>query len=214
MKGIYKITNLLDGKYYVGSSMDIGFRWNRHRETLRANTHKNDKLQNAWNYWGESSFIFEQMEDLPDFTEEQIRAREDVYLAICKEHPNTNYNCCYDSRGGSLSDYTIEKIRRKCSAVPRTAEWCRKIGEANRRRGKLSVETREKISQSLQGVGVGRVVSSETRQKLRNVMTGMVRGPMSTEHREKLRRASTGQRHSAETRKKMAESAKRRWANR
>lgn len=223
MKGIYKITNILDGKYYVGSSIEVEKRWDRHREALRRGGHKNDKLQNAWTYWGEHTFIFEHIEDLHDKTEEQIRAREDVYLAICKEHPDTNYNCCYDSRGGSLSDYTIEKIKRKCAAVPRTEEWRRKIGEANRRR-KVTVETRAKISKSLMG-HVYPQKTEATREKLRLAITGLKRGPMSHDHREKLRIASTGKKHSPETiakmrrpkseetKRRMSEGAKRRWAN-
>lgn len=208
MKGIYKITNILDGKYYVGSTLDHKSRWGRHRQTLNNRTHKNVKLQHAWDFWGEMAFVFEMVEQMDDTsTRADVRAREDVYLAICKERTDTNYNLNFRSDGGDIG----EEARQKIKSAPRSVEWCRKIGEANRRR-KVSAETRAKISKSLQGFGTGRVVSDDTREKLRTALTGLVRGPMTDEHKEKLRIAATGQTHSEETRKKLSESAKRRWA--
>lgn len=203
MKGIYKITNILDGKYYVGSTLDHKSRWGRHRQTLNNRTHKNTKLQHAWNFWGETSFIFEMVEQMDDTsTRADVRTREDVYLAICKEHPDTNYNLNFRSDGGDIS----EEARQKIKNTPRSAEWRRKIGEANRRR-KVTDETRAKISKSLQGFGAGRLVSEETREKLRKAITGLVRGPLSDEHREKVRLTSTGRKHSPETIAKMRQLA-------
>lgn len=62
--GIYTITNLVNGKIYVGSSTS-GFdkRWWRHLSYLRANKHKNTILQNSWNKYGESNFRFEVLEE-------------------------------------------------------------------------------------------------------------------------------------------------------
>jgi group I intron endonuclease len=223
MKGIYKITNILDGKYYVGSTLDHKSRWGRHRQTLNNRTHKNTKLQHAWNFWGETSFIFEMVEQMDDTsTRADVRTREDVYLAICKEHPDTNYNLNFRSDGGDIS----EEARQKIKNTPRSAEWRRKIGEANRRR-KVTDETRAKISKSLMG-HVYPQKTDATRKKLRLAITGLKRGPMSDEHRERLRVASIGKKHStetiakmrqlalqrppksAETRRKMSDSAKKR----
>jgi group I intron endonuclease len=60
--GIYKIINIQNGFYYIGSSVDITSRFGNHKSTLRKNSHNNPKLQNAWNKYGENSFSFEIVE--------------------------------------------------------------------------------------------------------------------------------------------------------
>jgi len=55
--GVYKIENTVNGQVYIGSSVDVGKRMVRHRDTLgKGNASK--CLQLAWNYYGENSFIF------------------------------------------------------------------------------------------------------------------------------------------------------------
>lgn len=60
--GIYIILNKLNGKKYVGSSKNIYSRWMKHRALLRINKHYNPHLQNAWNKYGENSFLFSVLE--------------------------------------------------------------------------------------------------------------------------------------------------------
>ena len=60
--GIYKITNLINKKYYIGSSLDIKRRWKEHRRNLIKNKHNNIHLQKSWNKYGENSFLFEIIE--------------------------------------------------------------------------------------------------------------------------------------------------------
>lgn len=55
--GLYKILGP-GGRFYVGQSIDIPERWHYHRTQLRRGKHRNAKLQNAWNKYGESAFIF------------------------------------------------------------------------------------------------------------------------------------------------------------
>lgn len=73
--GVYTITNTVNGKLYVGStSMSFNYRWRKHYNKLLKNQHENYKLQNAWNKYGESNFIFEILENtdknLAVFTEQ------------------------------------------------------------------------------------------------------------------------------------------------
>ena len=58
MRGVYKILNCKNNKFYIGSSVDIERRFESHRKELIAGTHNNKHLQNAWNKYGESCFRF------------------------------------------------------------------------------------------------------------------------------------------------------------
>ena len=58
-RGLYKIENKVNGKVYIGESINIEQRWNIHLEDLIANKHHSYKLQKDWNEYGEDKFSFE-----------------------------------------------------------------------------------------------------------------------------------------------------------
>ena len=60
MKGyIYQIINKVDGRRYVGQTINLHKRKQTHFSKLRNNKHPNILLQQAWNEWGEENFSFE-----------------------------------------------------------------------------------------------------------------------------------------------------------
>lgn len=61
--GIYKITNTVNGKYYIGSAIRISGRFGTHRSQLRKNIHHSIILQRAWNKYGEKNFDFSILEE-------------------------------------------------------------------------------------------------------------------------------------------------------
>ena len=63
--GIYRITNRSNGKTYVGASTHVDDRWRHHRYALRHGHHGNPHLQRAWLKYGEESFDFVLLEELP-----------------------------------------------------------------------------------------------------------------------------------------------------
>lgn len=89
MAHIYKITNIVNGKFYIGSSSAIKKRIATHKRTLRSNTHKNRYLQNAWNKYGESSFTFEILEEVDDGLKFK---KEQAYLDEFKPFDGAGYN--------------------------------------------------------------------------------------------------------------------------
>ena len=62
MTGVYQIKNKVNGKTYIGSSINIEERFINHKRNLIRGTHKNSKLQNAYNKYGSKKFIFEIIE--------------------------------------------------------------------------------------------------------------------------------------------------------
>lgn len=76
--GIYQIRNLVNGKVYVGSAVNLRTRRNRHFSYLRNNCHANRKLQNAFNKYGEENIVFEVVEIVAD--KYNLLEREQYYI--------------------------------------------------------------------------------------------------------------------------------------
>lgn len=153
---VYRIVNLLDKKFYIGSSKRSE-RWREHRYHLRRGTHVNAYLQAAWNLHGERAFSFEILEK--GVSIENIYEREQHWL------DTTNaillgYNLSKITKGSSMSEeakqamskrlkgnqYTLglrhtEESRRKMSlarkGIPKSAEHNRKNSEARRQQEAL-----------------------------------------------------------------------------
>lgn len=66
MIGIYCITNLQNGKRYIGQSGDILKRWKSHISDLKNGSHRNRLLQNDFYETGVENFSFNILEELPD----------------------------------------------------------------------------------------------------------------------------------------------------
>lgn len=60
--GIYKITNIINDKFYIGSANNLSHRKSTHLYDLRNNKHRNIHLQRSYNKHGENSFIFSVVE--------------------------------------------------------------------------------------------------------------------------------------------------------
>lgn len=88
-RGIYKIINVVNNKFYVGSAVDLKRRKTRHFSELRKGKHNNRHLQAAWVKYGEQAFVFVVVQDVPEH--EDLLAAENVWL---KEHVGKDY--CYN----------------------------------------------------------------------------------------------------------------------
>lgn len=88
--GIYTITNIVNGKMYVGQSVDIFGRWIDHKSELRKDNHVNSYLQKTWNKYGEEKFLFEVLEECE---EQFLYTIEHYWATILNVHnPKYGYN--------------------------------------------------------------------------------------------------------------------------
>lgn len=79
ISGVYKITNIVTKKYYVGSSVNIHKRIISHFSYLKRNKHHSKKLQNSYNKHGKVNFIHEVLE----YCEiEKLQQKEQYYLDL------------------------------------------------------------------------------------------------------------------------------------
>jgi len=62
MSVIYKIVNTINGKFYIGSTVNFENRKYLHTHKLRQNKHHSPVLQNSWNKYGKGAFEFEIIE--------------------------------------------------------------------------------------------------------------------------------------------------------
>lgn len=60
--GIYKFTNIINRKIYIGSAKNLRKRFVHHISDLKNNSHHSRHFQNAWNKYGEDNFIYEIIE--------------------------------------------------------------------------------------------------------------------------------------------------------
>jgi group I intron endonuclease len=75
--GIYKIENIVDGKSYIGSSVNVSARKYKHFWMLKKGVHDNNHLQHSYNKFGEESFKFEILEYCPDY---ELISRENYHI--------------------------------------------------------------------------------------------------------------------------------------
>jgi group I intron endonuclease len=95
---IYKIINLVNDKFYVGSTTNKKVRFREHRKQLRGNRHHCKHLQAAWNKYGEAKFDFVVVEEVPP--EHSLHGAEDRYL---KQHFGKPY--CYNSGAAAVAPW-------------------------------------------------------------------------------------------------------------
>jgi group I intron endonuclease len=88
--GVYCITNLIDNKKYIGSSINIQQRFYQHNGKLKKNNHENCHLQKAFNKYGESNFIFKILEKADN---QDLLAVEQKYIDLHTAYiKDTGYN--------------------------------------------------------------------------------------------------------------------------
>jgi hypothetical protein len=183
--GIYKITNLLNDKIYIGQSINILKRWIKYRN-LHCKSQK--KLYNSFVKYGVENHKFEIIEEcLIDLLNERERFWQDIHKALGENGLNLMLTQA-NGKSGTIS----EETRKKLKAKKLTELHKRKISDANKGR-KLSEETKRKISDSQKkekGYWYGKKLSDLHKEKLSKSAKGkntwMLGKKLSNETRKKI----------------------------
>ena len=100
---IYMIINVINGKFYIGSTDDIKGRWHTHLYCLNKNIHHSKHLQHAWNKYGEEAFEFEVLEEFEVEDKQEQFNREQLYLDLFKPwDSNIGYNISQKAEYGGF----------------------------------------------------------------------------------------------------------------
>jgi group I intron endonuclease len=90
--GIYKISNIINGRIYIGSTKCFDRRSKNHKYLLDNNKHKNKFLQSDYIKSGGENFIFEIMEFVDRFDKNLLFSTEQKYLNKFYDNQLNCYN--------------------------------------------------------------------------------------------------------------------------
>ena len=163
MTGIYKITNKINGKVYIGQSTNIEKRWQDHKNDWKYN--KTKLLYKAFEKYGLDNFTFEVLEEC---CVEELNSKEIDYIKQFRSYcgwGNNGYNMTLGGEGAKGIILTEER-KQHLSKLAKERNWTGEnnpnynnhalAGENHFNYGKhLSNETKNKISQSHKGIHKG-----------------------------------------------------------
>ena len=129
MIGIYKITNTITGKIYIGSSINVDYRIKQHFKCLRGNYHRNIHLQLSFNKYNESSFVWDL---ICECDKNELLKKETEYILKYKSFDrkigyNILINAEHSRLGVKHSQETKDKISEKLKGKKLTKEHSDKI---------------------------------------------------------------------------------------
>jgi group I intron endonuclease len=192
---IYQIRNVLDGHYYIGSTVDSRKRFWAHRKALRAGTHDCRHLQRAWLKYGEDVFKFE--------VTQVLAGKEALYPAeqmLLNEHFGKPY--CYNAAAHADSPMRDATPEMRALLSQKTKAWLERDGHP--RAGYMCTPeevAHMKVSRVHNPSGAahyrfGQTLSPEVREKIGAAQRGVKKAPR-TFTEDGLRRAQENMQRNA-----------------
>jgi group I intron endonuclease len=131
---VYKITNIINGKNYIGQSNDPRVRWNSHKYHSRNDGKKNYHLYASMNKYGIQNFLFDVIAQAP--TADLLNFLEND-LIIQYDALNSKYG--YNKTiNGTVNRFISNETKKRMSEAQKghlvSEEARTKIGNANRNR--------------------------------------------------------------------------------
>lgn len=159
--GIYKITNIVNNKCYIGSSRNLPKRIYEHKRQLRKDNHHSYKLQKSWNKYGEENFTFE---IICECDVNQLIVLEQKYFdEISPELVILKVAGSFEGYKHTEETKQLLREKRLKQTFIMTDEWRKNISDS--RKGMvLNKEHKINLSKS----HIGKKHSEETKKKIKN----------------------------------------------
>ena len=105
MPYIYKITNILNGKMYIGkTSSTVEARWKEHQEDATCRSKEHRPLYSAIQKYGVNNFIIEQIEEVPN---DVIACEREIFWIEYYGSFKNGYNATIGGNGRQYADYDL-----------------------------------------------------------------------------------------------------------
>jgi len=202
--GIYRIRNLINGKVYIGSACDIEKRRNDHIANLNRNTHRNKYLQNAWNKYGESNFVFEIIRVIKWSEKQNLLTNEQIYLDLYESYNDIKgYNIC-SIAGNTMGRKTNELTRKNISVGLKNSKIFHDVINSTEYRNKLIIAANKpntKINKSIALKNSKKFYEAMHNERYSKKMSNAKKGlipwnknkQLSEEYKQKIHNSSKGQ---------------------
>lgn len=118
MVGIYKITNQINNKSYIGQSIDVEARLKEHVRNIKY-PQKTNILYQAMRKYGVENFLFEILEECPI---DNLNDREIFYIKLYDSYYN-GYNATLGGKSGRTLEYEkLYEIFQQTHSIEQTAK--------------------------------------------------------------------------------------------
>lgn len=161
--GVYIITNTVDGKVYIGSSLDMRKRCEDHVSQLRRGVHHNRRLQNAWNKHSGDVFVFDVLEVVKTRDRSATIPAEQKWLDFFQVGREACYNFLLLASSPG-SQVTKDETRRRISESKRGKRLTPEH-KAKLRRARIGRPLSEAHRAALSAARVGKKMPPRTGEK-------------------------------------------------
>ena len=103
---VYEITNVIDDRVYIGSTINLDKRWCEHKRDLMNNSHQNIHLQRFVNKYSIDSISFHIIEKIDN---KNLLTKEQHYLDITKN----KFNIATDSSAPMMGKHHTKEAKEK-----------------------------------------------------------------------------------------------------
>jgi len=193
---MYRIINIIDGRVYIGQTVNPGRRWSDHK-WLAKQKHE-QYIHRAMSKYGVENFEYEVIATC--LTSEDANETEKLLI---RQYNSRDKEFGYNVAPGGETPWNLglPKELNPLTGIPRSEETKKKISEGNI--GKTMPPCSDERKKKMSDMYKGRKLDEDWKNKIGQSNSGKFR---SDETKEKISKSNTGKIVSDETKEKMSES--------